>query len=115
MVDPIIDLSPLRDRFPALVQNDETGRPYVYFDGPGGPQVPRVVIDAMASYFKLANANCGGPFITSHRNDEIIVQARTAMADFLNAGSEREIIFGANMTSLTFSISRAIARVLQPA
>jgi cysteine desulfurase family protein (TIGR01976 family) len=114
MYEQIIDLSSLRARFPALQQHDETGRPYVYFDGPGGTQVPQVVIDAMAAYFTRANANCGGAFITSRRNDEMIVQARTAMADFLNAGSEREIIFGANMTTLTFSISRAIGRMLQP-
>jgi cysteine desulfurase family protein (TIGR01976 family) len=114
MDDRIIDLSPLRTRFPALNQQDEKGRAYVYFDGPGGTQVPQVVIDAMADYFKRANANCGGTFITSRRNDEMIVQARVAMADFLNAGSEREIVFGANMTTLTFSISRAIGRMLQP-
>lgn len=108
------DLSSLRAQFPALQQTDESGRPFVYFDGPGGTQVPQSVIDAMAAYFKSANANCGGPFITSRRNDEMIVQARSAMADFLNAGSEREIIFGANMTTLTFSISRAIGRMLQP-
>jgi len=114
MYEQTIDLSPLRTQFPALRQHDETGRSYVYFDGPGGTQVPQAVIDAMAGYFTLANANCGGPFITSHRNDETILKARTAMADFLNAGSEREIIFGANMTTLTFSFSRAIARLLQP-
>ena len=114
MNDRIINLSALRDRFPSLQQQDEAGRPYVYFDGPGGTQVPQTVIDAMAMYFEHANANCGGPFITSRRNDEIIVQARRAMADFLNAGSEKEIIFGANMTTLTFNISRAIGRMLQP-
>jgi cysteine desulfurase family protein (TIGR01976 family) len=114
MLDRTIDLSPLRACFPALQQIDENGRPHVYFDGPGGTQVPQAVIDAMADYFTSANANCGGPFITSLRNDEIILQARKAMADFLNAGSEREIVFGANMTTLTFSFSRAIGRTLQP-
>jgi len=114
MLDQTIDLSPLRSQFPALQQINEKGRPYVYFDGPGGTQVPQVVIDAMADYFKNANANCGGPFITSNRNDDMIIQARNAMADFLNADSEREIVFGANMTTLTFSFSRAIGRSLQP-
>ncbi len=113
MLDKTIDLSPLRSHFPALQQLDDNGRPYVYFDGPGGTQVPRVVIDAMADYFTNANANCGGPFITSHRNDEMINQARVAMADLLNAPSEKEIVFGANMTTLTFSFSRAIGRSLQ--
>lgn len=114
MLDQTIDLSPLRSQFPALQQIDENGSPYVYFDGPGGTQVAQVVIDAMADYFKNANANCGGPFITSYRNDDMIVQARIAMADLLNAGSEKEIVFGANMTTLTFSFSRAIGRSLQP-
>jgi len=114
MNDGIINLSALRNRFPSLQQLDEAGRPYVYFDGPGGTQVPQSVIDAMAMYFGRANANCGGTFITSRRSDEIIDQARSAMADFLNAGSEREIIFGANMTTLTFNMSRAIGRMLQP-
>ena len=114
MLDRTIDLSPLRTCFPALQQTDENGLPYVYFDGPGGTQVSQGVIDGMADYFMSANANCGGPFITSYRNDEMILLARKAMADFLNAGSEREIIFGANMTTLTFSFSRAIGRTLQP-
>jgi len=109
-----IDLSALRSQFPALQQTDANGRPYVYFDGPGGTQVPQQVMDAMADYFVRANANCGGHFITSRRNDDIIDQARTAMADFINAPSAAEIVFGANMTSLTFSFSRAIGRMLQP-
>jgi len=109
-----IDLSPLRSQFPALQQLDENGRPYVFFDGPGGTQVPQTVIDAMADYFVQANANCGGPFVTSYRNDDMIAKARIAMADFLNAGSEKEIVFGANMTTLTFSFSRAMGRSLQP-
>jgi cysteine desulfurase family protein (TIGR01976 family) len=113
MIDQIIDLSPLRRQFPALQQVDENGRPYVYFDGPGGTQVPQIVIDAMADYFTTANANCGGPFITSRRSVEMIHQARLAMADFLNAPSEKEIIFGANMTTLTFNFSRAMGRGLQ--
>jgi cysteine desulfurase family protein (TIGR01976 family) len=114
MTDQTIDLSTLRMQFPALQETDEAGRPFVYFDGPGGTQVPQTVIDAMAEYFRLANANHGGHFITSRRNDETIEQARAAMADFLNAPSPREIVFGANMTSLTFSFSRAIGRMLHP-
>jgi cysteine desulfurase family protein (TIGR01976 family) len=113
MLDQIIDLSQLRTKFPALQQTDVNGNPYVYFDGPGGTQVPQSVLDAMADYLVKANANCGGPFITSNRNDKMIEQARMAMADFLNAGSENEIVFGANMTTLTFNFSRAIGRSLQ--
>jgi cysteine desulfurase family protein (TIGR01976 family) len=114
MLEQNIDLSPLRTKFPALQQIDESRNPYVYFDGPGGTQVPQTVIDAMADYLINANANCGGPYITSSRNDEMIDQARIAMADFLNAGSESEIVFGANMTTLTFNFSRAMGRSLQP-
>lgn len=114
MVDQIPDLSPLRSRFPALAEKDEHGCPYVYFDGPGGTQVPQTVIEAMADYLRRANANHGGHFVTSRRNDEMIDQARAAMADFLNASSPHEIVFGANMTTLTFNLSRAIGSILQP-
>lgn len=108
------DLSPLRAEFPALQQTDDQDRPYVFFDGPGGTQVPQSVIDAMADYFVKANANHGGLFITSQRNDEVIKQAREAMADFLNAPSPNEIVFGANMTTLTYNLSRVIGRLIQP-
>lgn len=114
MNESIINLSAVRSQFPALQETDEDSRPYVYFDGPGGTQVPQRVMDAMADYFVRANANCGGPFITSRRNDDTIKQARIDMADFFNAPSATEIVFGANMTSLTFSFSRAIGRMLQP-
>jgi cysteine desulfurase family protein (TIGR01976 family) len=109
-----LDLSPLRAHFPALQETDEHGRPYAFFDGPGGVQVPQMVIEAIGNYFSRANANSGGHFITSRRNDETIYQARLAMADFLNAPSPDEIVFGANMTTLTYTLSRAIGRALQP-
>ena len=114
MPDQPLDLTPQRTQFPALQEVDEQGRPYVYFDGPGGTQVPQAVIDGMVDYFRLANANHAGHFITSRRNDETIDQARAAMADFLNAASSEEIVFGPNMTSLTFNLSRAIGRTLKP-
>jgi len=114
MPDQPLDLTPQRTQFPALQEVDEQGRPYIYFDGPGGTQVPQAVIDGMADYFRLANANHAGHFITSRRNDETIDQARAAMADFLNAPSAEEIVFGPNMTSLTFNLSRAIGRTLKP-
>jgi cysteine desulfurase family protein (TIGR01976 family) len=114
MPDQPLDLSPQRTKFPALQEVDEQGRPYVYFDGPGGTQVPQAVIDAVAEYFRLANANHAGHFITSRRNDQTIDQARAAMADFLNAASSTEIVFGANMTTLTFNLSRALGRTLKP-
>jgi len=114
MATHILDLSLRRGQFPALQQTDEAGRPFVYFDGPGGTQVPQVVIEAMADYLVRANANTHGAYLTSRRTDAIIVEARQAMADFLNAPSPEEIIFGPNMTTLTFSLSRAIARELHP-
>jgi len=103
----------LRHQFPALRETDEHDRPYVYFDGPGGTQAPQSVIDAMAEHFRLANANHGGLFVTSARNDAMVASARSALADFFNAASDKEIVFGANMTSLTFAFSRTIGRLLQ--
>ncbi len=114
MKSELSEIEQIRARFPALQETDDEGRPYVYFDGPGGTQVPEVVSRAMTAYFQKANANQGGRFATSRRNDEILASARQAMADFLNAPSPHEIVFGANMTSLTFSFSRAIGRHLQP-
>ncbi len=110
----IFDLDKIRSGFPALQETDEQGRSYVYFDGPGGTQVPASVPLAMTDYFRTANANHAGRFTTSRRNDETIQKARQGMADFLNAPSAEEIVFGQNMTSLTFQLSRAIGRHLQP-
>lgn len=109
----IINLSPLRSQFPALALQD-AGRPAVFFDGPGGTQVPQRVIDAMAHYLIHANANHGGAFRTSRESDATLVAAHEAMADLLNAPRASEIVFGANMTTLTFAFSRAIGRELAP-
>src|SRR5512137_108977 len=114
MTTPIPDLSVVRDQFPALQQTDEQGQPFVYFDGPGGTQVPQSVIDAMADYLTRANANTHGAFATSQRSDQIIAETRQAVADFLNAPTPDEVAFGPNMTTLTFAVSRAIARDLKP-
>ncbi|MBI1878625.1 MAG: cysteine desulfurase-like protein, partial [Chloroflexi bacterium] len=100
--------------FPALQETDAQGQPYAYFDGPGGTQAPQSVLIAITDYLTRANANKGGQFITSRRSDEIIHQARLAMADFLNASSPQEIVFGTNMTTLTYNLSRSIGRALQP-
>jgi cysteine desulfurase family protein (TIGR01976 family) len=108
------DLSSVRDQFPSLRQTDSQGRPFVYFDGPGGTQVPRRVIDAMADYLTRANANTHGLYETSRRTDQMVTQARGAMADFLNAPSPDEVVFGPNMTTLTFNVSRAIGRTFKP-
>ena len=108
---PPLDLSPYRAYFPSLAQEFD-GKAVVYFDNPGGTQVASQVIDAMVAYFRAANANTGGAFLTSHRTDEVIANARRAMADFLHAGSPHEIVFGPNMTTLTFAFSRAIGKTL---
>jgi len=107
------DLSPLRSQFPALALED-AGRHAVFFDGPGGTQVPQRVIDAMSRYLARTNANHGGAFRTSRESDAILHDAHQAMADFLNAPSANEIVFGPNMTTLTFALSRAIGRELAP-
>jgi len=102
----LIDVNDLRAHFPAL----ESGA--IFFDGPGGTQVPQEVIDASRHYLVTANANHGGAFSTSQRSDAIVRQGRQAAADFLNARSPEEIIFGQNMTSLTFHLSRCVGRTL---
>lgn len=108
------DFSTLRAQFPALQQTNEQGRPYVFFDGPGGTQVPQSVIDAIAYYYTHANSNSGGPFLHSARTREIVRAAREALADFLNAPSPDEIIFGPTMTNLTFNLSRAMSSQFHP-
>ncbi len=105
----------LRNYFPALHQPvDESGLLPVFFDNPAGTQVPQSAIDAVTQYFTHNNANSGGTFATSRRSDVMIHHARELMADFLNAPSAEEIVFGANMTTLNFMLSRALAKTLQP-
>ncbi|MFH1474847.1 MAG: cysteine desulfurase-like protein, partial [Chloroflexota bacterium] len=103
----------LRPQFPALDARQD-GRPVVFLDGPGGTQVPQRVIDAVAGYYREANANHGGAFATSVRSDAILDEAHAAVADLLGAASRAEVKFGPNMTSLAFALSRSIARVLRP-
>jgi cysteine desulfurase family protein (TIGR01976 family) len=109
----MFDAESLRDQFPALSRL-VNGKSPIYLDGPGGTQVPQRVIDAMVHYLSHCNANHGGAFATSRESDELLHQAHEAMADFLNAPSPDEIVFGANMTTLTFHLSRAISRTLKP-
>jgi cysteine desulfurase family protein (TIGR01976 family) len=103
----------LRAQFPALARSIE-GQAIAYFDGPGGTQVPKRVIDAVARYYEESNANQGGAFETSLRSDAIIEEARASVADLLGAASPDEIKFGQNMTTLTFHISRSIAATMAP-
>ena len=103
----------LRGEFPALEQTLE-GRPIAFFDGPGGTQVHGSVIDAIATYYRQANSNAHGDFEFSRRTDATVSAARVAAADFLGAGSPKEIVFGPSMTTLAFNLSRAIGRILDP-
>lgn len=107
------DPSPLRAQFPAL-QLEVGGKTAVYLDGPGGTQVPQSVIDAMSGYLRHGGSNSGGPFLTSRYTDDVTHAARLAMMDLYNARRPDEIVFGQNMTSLNFSLSRALARTWQP-
>jgi cysteine desulfurase family protein (TIGR01976 family) len=107
------DVEALRRRFPAL-SIEVDGRPVALFDGPGGTQVPDTVIEAVATYYRTSNANHGGPFVTSERSDKVVHEAHQAMADLVGAADATEIKFGANMTSLTFHVSRSIGATMAP-
>ncbi|PYY10134.1 MAG: cysteine desulfurase-like protein [Acidobacteria bacterium] len=111
-VTTTFDIAWVRAQFPSLSQT-VNGHPAVFFDGPGGTQVPQRVIDAISNYLKQSNANTGGAYATSRGTDAMIAEARAAMADFLGCDAD-EIVFGPNMTTLTFALSRAIGRQLGP-
>src|SRR2546429_9449919 len=99
-----LDVTWVRSQFPSLAQT-VNGHPAVFLDGPGGTQVPQRVIDAMATYLRQHNANTGGAYATSRRTDAMIAEARAVMAEFLHCGAD-EVIFGPNMTTLTYAMSR---------
>ncbi len=106
--DKTITIEDIRSQFPAL-ERTHNGKPVAYFDGPGGTQVPRVVVEAMNDYLYNHNANTHWGYPTSDETDQMIEDARVAFADFLNASPD-EIAFGQNMTSLTFHLARALGR-----
>ncbi|MEQ8671658.1 MAG: cysteine desulfurase-like protein [Aggregatilineales bacterium] len=108
-----IDVEKIRAQFPALHQPvaGKSTLP-VFFDNPAGTQVSKSVIDAVSHYYTTMNANSGGTFATSQRTDTMTQNARELMADFLNAPNSQEIAFGPNMTTLNFSLSRALAKTL---
>jgi cysteine desulfurase family protein (TIGR01976 family) len=103
----------VRAQFPAL-RKKIGGRPVIYLDGPGGTQVPEKVIQAMAEYLRTSNSNLGGNFVNSVQTGECVSRARMELTEFINGWSPLEIVFGQNMTSLTFSLSRALARTWSP-
>jgi cysteine desulfurase family protein (TIGR01976 family) len=108
---PALDLASIRAQFPSLAQI-VNGHPAAFLDGPGGTQVPQRVIDAISDYLRRDNSNTSGAYATGRRTDAMISAARAAMADFFHCGAD-EVVFGQNMTSLTYMISRSIGRDLQ--
>lgn len=107
------DVEAVRQHFPSLARQ-VAGRPVAYLDGPAGTQVPNACIDATSEYFRTSNANSHGAFTASRESDALLDDAHAAAADFLGAADPGEICFGANMTTLTFAVSRAIGRTLKP-
>jgi cysteine desulfurase family protein (TIGR01976 family) len=107
-----LDSAWVRAQFPSL-QLVVNGHPAAFLDGPAGTQVPKQVMDAVQNYFLGSNANTCGAFLTSQRNDAMIASARAAMADFFHCDRD-EVFFGQNMTTITFSLARAIGRELKP-
>lgn len=107
-----LDLTWVRAQFPSL-QLQVNGHAAAFLDGPAGTQVPKQVMDAVQSYYFKSNANTCGAFATSRSNDATIAASRAAMADFLNCDKD-EVIFGQNMTTITFALARAIGRTLEP-
>jgi cysteine desulfurase family protein (TIGR01976 family) len=106
-----LDLAAIRAQYPSLSQT-VNGQPAVFFDGPGGTQVPQRVIDAISDYLSSSNANTNGAYATSHRTNAVIETARAAMADLFNSDPD-EVVFGPNMTTLTYAVSRAMGRELK--
>jgi cysteine desulfurase family protein (TIGR01976 family) len=107
-----LDSAWVRAQFPSL-KLQVNGQPAAFLDGPAGTQVPRQVMDAVQNYFLTANANTCGAFATSRANDAMIAAARGAMADFFHCDKD-EVVFGQNMTTITFALARAIGRELKP-
>ncbi|HRK54264.1 MAG TPA: cysteine desulfurase-like protein [Cyclobacteriaceae bacterium] len=107
------DSAAIRNQFPSL-KRKHNGHPMVFLDGPGGTQVPKSVVDAMVNYYSTSNANSHGAFVTAMETDDTIHGMREAMAAYLNAEGPECISIGQNMTTLNFSLARAMARILQP-
>ena len=101
-----------RNQFPAL-KRIVNGHPVAFFDGPGGSQVPQGVIDAVGHYLAHTNANRGGQYATAQESDELLESAHATVADFVGTSHAESIVFGANMTTLTFALSRAISKTWQ--
>jgi cysteine desulfurase family protein (TIGR01976 family) len=103
----------VRSQFPSL-ELSVAGRPAIFLDAPGGTQVPIAVTRAVRDYYRQNNSNVGGRFVTSQNTAEIVHETRVALAEFIHANRPEEIVFGQNMTSLTFALSRALAKTWAP-
>jgi cysteine desulfurase family protein (TIGR01976 family) len=103
----------VRSQFPSLELSVD-GRPAIFLDAPGGTQVPLAVTRTVRDYYRKHNSNVGGRFVTSQNTTEIVHKTRIALADFVHANRPEEIVFGHNMTSLTFAFSRALAKTWKP-
>jgi len=110
-ISKTFDVGWAREQFPSL-QLKVNGQQAAFLDGPAGTQVPRQVMDAVQKYFLEQNANTYGAFLTSRRTNEVIANARAAVADFFNCAAE-EVVFGQNMTTITLGLARAIGRELK--
>lgn len=106
------DVAWIRSQFPML--NPESGKPPIFFDNPGGTQVPLGVVEAVSDYYLRRNSNVGGAFETSRRTDQVLAECRRAVADFLCAPEPETIVFGPNMTTLTFHLARSLAEAIRP-
>lgn len=108
-----LDLHLIRQDFPSL-QRLHNDRPLIFLDGPGGTQVPEKVIGAISDYYRRSNANTHGAFVTTRETDEVMAGAREKMAAFLGAEGPQTISFGQNMTTINYSLARAMSRVFRP-
>ncbi|MBE0689194.1 MAG: aminotransferase class V-fold PLP-dependent enzyme, partial [Anaerolineae bacterium] len=109
---PDYDVHAVRSLFPSLGVPVAGGEQPIFFDNPAGTQVPASVIDAVGDYYLHMNANSGGAFATSRASDAMVSQARALAATFVNAARPEDIVFGPNMTTLNFSLGRALGRTL---
>ncbi len=112
VAEDVASVAAIRSQFPALARR-HNGAPVAYFDGPGGTQVPQAVVAAMEDYLLHHNANTHWHYPSSAETDAAIAQARQTLGEFVNAAPD-EIVFGANMTTLTFHLARALGRGYQP-
>src|SRR5690349_954162 len=110
-LNEMLDVRWVRSQFPSLDAQFH-GQTVAFLDGPAGTQVPNQVIAVVRNYFIHSNANSGGVFSTSRVSDEMIASTRSAMADFFHC-DPCEVVFGQNMTTLTFALSRAMGRELR--